>query len=208
MLRRALQSQDFREPDWAPAIAELTPLLAATLNARLPLQGRTLRLCDLAREDRVAELEFHFTLADTDGAALLALLHEHGIAPDRRDFGAWPRLKGLMTGKIDLTFRADGRVYVVDYKSNRLPAYDAGTLAQAMARSEYDLQALLYAVAVHRWLRGRLGAQYDFERHFGGALYLFARGLAADPAQGVVQPLLSRALVEGVDALFAQAVQG
>ena len=111
-----------------------------------------------------------------------------------------------MTGKIDLTFRVDGRVYVVDYKSNRLPAYEDSALAPAMARSEYDLQALLSAVAVHRWLRNRLGAGYDYAQHFGGVLYLFARGLAADPAQGVVRPVLLRELVEGVDALFAQAV--
>jgi exodeoxyribonuclease V beta subunit len=108
-----------------------------------------------------------------------------------------------MNGKIDLTCRIDGRAYVLDYKSNRLPSFDDASLAQAMAASEYDLQALLYLVALHRWLRLRLGAKYDYERDVGGALYLFCRGLAPGSAHGIATLAFPRALVEGVDALFA-----
>ncbi|WP_242164097.1 exodeoxyribonuclease V subunit beta [Lysobacter sp. M15] len=161
------------------------------------------RLCDIPPHDRIAELEFHFTLAGTDTRALLALLHAHGIARDRRDFGAWPRLSGLMNGKIDLTCRIGGHAYVLDYKSNRLPAFDDASLSQAMAASEYELQALLYVVALHRWLRLRRGAGYDYERDIGGALYLFCRGLAPGSAQGIATLVFPRALVEGADALFA-----
>jgi exodeoxyribonuclease V beta subunit len=135
--------------------------------------------------------------------ALLALLQSHGIAVGRRDFGTWPKLTGLMTGKIDLTYRVDGRVYVVDYKSNRLPAYDAAALAHAMAASEYDLQALLYVIAVHRWLRLRLGADYDITHHLGGVRYLFCRGLdIADPTLGVATPTFPSSLIEQADALL------
>lgn len=193
----ALRSQDYIEADDDAGVAALAPLVARTLNAMLP-EG--VRLADVDRGARVAELEFHFTLADADAQSLLALLQAHGIAPGRRDFGAWPRLAGLMTGKIDLTYRVDGRVYVVDYKSNRLPAYDDAALAQAMIASEYDLQALLYAVAVHRWLRMRRGADYDYARDFGGVRYLFCRGL--DGARGIAAPVFPPALIEAVDALL------
>lgn len=203
VLRRALQSQDYRDSDFADGVHALTPLVAATLNAPLP-EGT--RLCDVTPAQRIAELEFHFTLDDANATALLALLHAHGIARERRDFGAWPRLSGLMTGKIDLTYRVDGRVHVIDYKSNYLSDYDATTLQQAMAASEYDLQALLYAVAVHRWLRLRLGAAYDFDVHLGGVRYLFCRGLDREvPARGMVVPILPRALIEAVDELLAPA---
>jgi exodeoxyribonuclease V beta subunit len=205
VLQRALHSQGYREADWAEGTRELVPLIAATLNAALPCHDHDhhVRLCELPPAHRIAELEFHFVLDDAGSGALLALLHAHGVVRDRRDFGVWPRLSGLMTGKIDLTYRVDGRAYVVDYKSNFLPDYDAAHLQQAMASHEYDLQALLYAVAVHRWLRLRLGADYDFDRHFGGVLYLFCRGLdAAASGRGVVEPHLPRALVEGVDALL------
>jgi len=201
VLRRALQSQDYRDSDFADGVRALMPLVAATLNAPLP-EGT--RLCEVPQAQRIAELEFHFTLDDANATALLALLHAHGIARERRDFGAWPRLSGLMTGKIDLTYRVDGRVHVIDYKSNYLPDYDAITLQQAMAASEYDLQALLYTVAVHRWLRLRLGDAYDFDAHFGGVRYLFCRGLdRVEPARGVVVPRLPRTVVEAVDELLA-----
>ena len=151
----------------------------------------------------MAEIEFHFTLNDADSAALLALLHAHGIARDRRDFGVWPRLSGLMNGKIDLTYLSGGRVHVLDYKSNLLADYEHATLAQAMRASEYDLQALLYVVALHRWLRVRRGADYDYARDFGGVRYLFCRGLVRDGARGIIAPDFDAALVAGVDALLA-----
>ena len=72
-----------------------------------------------------------------------------------------------------------------------------------MRACEYDLQALLYVVALHRWLRVRRGDGYDYGRDFGGVRYLFCRGLdRADPARGVIAPHFERSLVEAVDALF------
>jgi exodeoxyribonuclease V beta subunit len=209
-LQQALASQGYREADWSDGIRELVPLIAATLNAALPTRAgeADVRLCELPSAQRVAELEFHFVLDDAGTGALLALLHAHGIARDRREFGVWPRLSGLMTGKIDLTYRVGGRAYVVDYKSNFLPGYDDTLLQQAMAAHEYDLQALLYAVAVQRWLQLRLGAAYDFDMHFGGVRYLFCRGLdPTSPGRGVVAPALPRALLEGVDALLGHGAR-
>ena len=104
----ALQSQDYPADEHRRRRARTGARWSrATLNAPLPEGGR---LCDLPPSARVAEIEFHFALADADSAALLALLHAHGIALERRDFGAWPRLSGLMTGKIDLTYVNGGRV--------------------------------------------------------------------------------------------------
>jgi exodeoxyribonuclease V beta subunit len=45
-----------------------------------------------------------------------------------------------------------------------------------MERGHYGLQALLYTVALHRYLRWRL-PDYDAERNLGGVLYLFLRGM-------------------------------
>ena len=91
--------------------------------------------------------------------------------------------------------------------SNRLPGYDHATLAAAMEDSEYTLQALLYTLALHRWLRFRLDDAYDYEQHVGGIRYLFCRGLdagnAALPGVHAWQP--PRALIEGLDALFGHA---
>jgi len=196
----ALNSQGYAEPLHDAGMRELTPLVARTLNVVLP---EHVRLCDLPPESRIVELEFHLALRGASVHALLELLHRHGLLLDRNDFGAWSQLAGLMNGKIDLTYRHDGRVYLLDYKSNDLPAYDPAALAHTMAASEYDLQALLYTLAVHRWMQLRLGAAYDYERDFGGVRYVFCRGLdLADPARGVFVPQFSRKLVEAVDALL------
>jgi exodeoxyribonuclease V beta subunit len=111
-----------------------------------------------------------------------------------------------MTGMIDLTYVRDGRWYVLDYKSNRLPGYSPDLLAIAMRHSEYDLQALIYTVALHRWLRFRLGAAYDYERDMGGIRYLFCRGLDAT-GNGVHVDRFPLALVDALDALFAGGEQ-
>jgi exodeoxyribonuclease V beta subunit len=73
-----------------------------------------------------------------------------------------------------------------------------------MNESEYTLQSLIYTIALHRWLRFRLGEAYDYERNFGGVRYLFCRGLnPQDPAAGVHADKPARELVDAIDALFA-----
>jgi exodeoxyribonuclease V beta subunit len=210
VLLEALRQHHYRDADLDDGVRALAPLIARTLNAPLPtVAGEAdIRLCELAECDRIAELEFHFTLRGASSGDFIALLKTHKLLPERLDFGIWQTLSGLMTGKLDLTYRVGERLYVLDYKSNQLPAYDPDTLDQRMAASEYDLQALLYAVALHRWLRMRR-ADYDFDRHFGGARYVFSRGLdPRDPALGICVPRLSRALVEAADALLAPAQAG
>ncbi|QWC86556.1 UvrD-helicase domain-containing protein [Nocardioidaceae bacterium] len=95
-------------------------------------------------------------------------------------------LRGYLSGSLDLVLRHDGRYLVADYKTNLLgeavetddlAAYTPDRLAAAMVGSTYPLQALLYAVVLHRLLRWRV-ADYDPESHLGGVLYLYVRGMA------------------------------
>ena len=184
-----------------------TRLVGQTLTVALP-EG--MRLCDLPATERRAEIEFQFALAPTRVDALVALLHAHGVVRDRHGFGLRQRLEGLMTGLVDLTYRFDGKWYVLDYKSNRLPAYDGASLQRAMQHSEYDLQALIYTLALHRWLRFRLGAAYDYARDFGGIRYLFCRGLDASrrDSPGIHAQRIAPELVHALDALFGHAADG
>src|SRR5690606_19105358 len=98
----------------------------------------------------------------------------------------------------------------LDYKSNRLPDYAPAQLEAAMRHSEYDLQALIYTVALHRWLRFRIGASYDYARDFGGIRYLFCRGLDASRAlsPGLYAHGFAPELGRAVDELFAGGQQG
>ncbi|NIC39599.1 PD-(D/E)XK nuclease family protein, partial [Aquabacterium sp. A08] len=90
------------------------------------------------------------------------------------------RLHGMFKGFMDLVFEHRGRYYVADYKSNWLGPHDADYTADALRaevlRARYELQYALYLLALHRLLRQRLPG-YDYDRHMGGAVYLFLRGL-------------------------------
>ncbi len=103
-------------------------------------------------------------------------------------------LRGYLTGSVDVVLRVgaadDPRYLVVDYKTNWLGsrddpltahAYRPAALDAAMVHSDYPLQALLYAVVLHRFLRWRQPG-YDPGRHLGGVLYLYLRGLCGPDA--------------------------
>jgi exodeoxyribonuclease V beta subunit len=222
-IAKALATEGYTSELIRDGVALSTRLMGHTLTVTLP-EG--LRLCELPDAQRRAEIEFQFSLQPVQVDALLALLHAHGIVRARDRFGSRRRLEGLMTGLIDLTYQHAGKWYVLDYKSNRLPGYGPVQLEQAMAHSEYDLQALIYTLALHRWLRFRLGDGYDYARDFGGIRYVFCRGLDAsfdaslDAKQdanrndaptsvpGIHAQCFSSALVHALDALFGPPTEG
>ncbi|GAA4479527.1 exodeoxyribonuclease V subunit beta [Rhodococcus olei] len=175
--------------------------LAASLLPVLhtPLAGGEHTLASIAPADRLPELDFELPLAGGDAAAdrvtldaAVALLRRHLPADDvlapyadlLAALGPAP-LRGYLTGSIDAVLRLPGpRFVVVDYKTNRLAPGDLSTaqftreaMAAEMMRSHYPLQALLYSVALHRYLRWRLPG-YDPSTHLGGVQYLFVRGMA------------------------------
>ena len=141
---------------------------------------------------RLAELEFHFPVEGLDRERLAARLVEHGYPhpfarPVRDEAGErLPPIHGFLRGYVDLVVEHAGRWYILDYKSNWLgpaPAdYAPEALAEAVRAGGYPLQYLVYLIALHRYLATRLPG-YDYERHVGGAFYLFVRGI--DPAAGM-----------------------
>ena len=148
------------------------------------------RLADPHR--RLVELEFHFPVEGLDRGRLAARMVEHGY-PDpfagavRTGTGVSPPpIHGFLRGFVDLVVKHDERWYILDYKSNWLGpgpgGYAPEALGAAMREGGYTLQSLIYLVALHRYLGVRLPG-YEYERHVGGALYLFVRGI--DPAAGM-----------------------
>jgi exodeoxyribonuclease V beta subunit len=186
--------------------AMLAAGLVAAIRTPLGTRPDDLALCDVAGADRLDELGFELPLAGGDhptGALDVAAIAATVAAwlPADDPLAAYParladpalagRLRGYLTGSIDAVVRrrdpATGgeRFVVVDYKTNRLGRrgeplttvdYRPAVLADAMLDAHYPLQALLYAVALHRFLRWRL-AGYRPETHLGGVAYLFVRGM-------------------------------
>jgi exodeoxyribonuclease V beta subunit len=112
----------------------------------------------------------------------------------------------MLTGFADLIIEWDGRFHVLDYKTNwlgaRLRDYQGSSLDAAMAEHHYPLQALLYTVALHRYLRQRMDG-YTAERHLGESWYLFVRALGLAPGHGVWRHHWPVALIEALDDAFA-----
>ncbi|HEX5090223.1 MAG TPA: UvrD-helicase domain-containing protein [Nocardioides sp.] len=201
-LLRHVQEQRVWWPVDTPAeelAAALVPLHQTSLG---PLAGG-LTLGELGLSDRLCELDFEIPLAGGDvtrGVDVTlddvgALLAQHLGADDPlRPYADRLRtpglgsqsLRGYLSGSIDVVLRVPGpRYVVVDYKTNWLgpadqpltaAAYSRERLVEAMLHSDYPLQALLYVVVAHRYLRWRQPG-YDPAQHLAGVLYLYVRGM-------------------------------
>ncbi len=192
--------------DYGLHVETLRHWLRDWLHAPLPVHGEPISLGRLPPSPAYrAELEFWFSVDHVDTLALDRLVCAHTLGARPRVPLLRDQLNGMLKGFIDLLFEHEGRYYVVDYKSNKLGAdatsYTADAVRDSVLRERYDLQYAIYTLALHRQLRVRL-PDYDYERHVGGVMYLYLRGIDG-PCGGIHQERLPYALVEAMDALFA-----
>ncbi|MES1925540.1 exodeoxyribonuclease V subunit beta [Salinisphaera sp. T31B1] len=184
-------------------IDDTAALIARTLHAPLPDLGP---LAALEPARCLAEMEFMLRLRGNRLGDLVDTLRAAGYLPAALGGAPNQTLYGLMQGFIDLVVEHDGAYYVLDYKTNRLGdtpgAYRHEALERAIGRAHYDLQYLIYTVALHRHLRQALGGAYDPARHLGGVQYLFVRAMDGQTSAGVFTDTPDTALVEALDALF------
>ena len=113
-----------------------------------------------------------------------------------------------MHGFMDLVFEHNGRYYLADYKSNHLgdglDDYNHQSMLAANQDHYYDLQYLIYSLALHRYLGQRI-ANYDANTHFGGVYYLYLRGMAAGASTGVFATQVTVPELNALDNLFSGA---
>ncbi len=175
-----------------------------------PLDAAGLCLADLDPGRCLHEAPFDFSTAHVECARLDGHLRE-ALPGRQRPALRFETFQGLVTGVIDLIFEHEGRYYLADYKSNllgrRLEDYAPEHLEAEVAARRYDLQYLLYSLALHRHLGLRL-PDYDYARHFGGVYYLFLRAMRPEhgPRYGVFHSRPPAALVQTLDTeIFATA---
>ena len=201
-MREKLQNNGFDEV-WEPVLTRwITQVLAA------PLADTGVALNQLSARQKQVEMEFYLPISQTlDARALDAVTRRYDPLSAGCPELDFRQVRGMLKGFIDLVFRHDGRYYLLDYKSNWLgesgEAYTQEAMAEAMRSHRYDLQYQLYSLALHRYLRHRI-ADYDYERHFGGVIYLFLRGVDGEAGQqGIFATRPDPALIMAMDALFA-----
>ncbi|MBV2131001.1 exodeoxyribonuclease V subunit beta [Arsukibacterium indicum] len=150
------------------------------------------------------ELEFWLPCQQIDITHLDTILQQHIWPGEARPALLAGQLNGMLKGFIDLVFCQQQRYVVCDYKSNRVGqcagSYNESALRRIMLEKRYDVQAVLYCLALHRLLRSRL-AGYDYQRDIGGALHWFIRGVASTQ-QGMVWLKPPLQLINTLDQLF------
>jgi len=170
VIKNQLQYAGFDDSWLAVVKTWLQEILQTELKPSLALQ-------QLQDRDRVNEMSFYFPLRSVNLQRFNQVLKDFSYAPLPDDHGT---LQGLMVGFIDLVLHDKGTYYLADYKSNYLgnqPSdYNQEQLQRAMLEHRYDLQYLIYTLALHRFLGQRI-KEYSYEQHFGGAFYLFLRGM-------------------------------
>lgn len=167
-----------------------------------PLNDSGLCLASLVANKRLSELEFDLGINRVEVAELNRVIS--AWAGRSLEALSIDDFRGMITGFIDLVFEHKGRFYIADYKSNllglRLSDYAPEALKKAMFDRRYDLQYLLYILALHRYLAQRL-PHYHYDQHMGGAYYLFLRGMRPEhgPRYGVFFDLPPHSLIDDLD---------
>lgn len=133
----------------------------------------------------------------------------------------------------------DYKYYVIDYKSNsmlssteelNIPQYEQAddfseyygsysfdNMVKSIYEHRYDLQFMLYTLALYRFLKVRYGVRLDssyeelesfYDQHIGGVMYLYMRGMKANylrdkVSKGVFTTKLDFDIVYKLDQIFS-----
>ncbi|QNX26724.1 UvrD-helicase domain-containing protein [Acinetobacter seifertii] len=162
------------------------------------------RLNQLQPEHYLSECPFYLALSDRVLAMkrIQQLFAEYGMEmPELLE----ARSARYLNGSIDLVYFDGQRYHIADYKSNylgeNLADYCVESIAQSMSLASYWLQAGLYLVALHRYLKVKM-QNYDIEQHLGGATYLYLRGMNGEAEQGYYYWQPSTEFVLRLDAIL------
>ncbi|MBB3105842.1 exodeoxyribonuclease V beta subunit [Psychrobacter luti] len=191
---------------------ELMAWVADVLAAPLLASGQPLQA--IAPKNRIAELGFNMGLSEDFTPEGINHIFAHYLSDEpEKHIELTPQYANniyrYLRGEIDLVYEYAGKYYVVDYKSNylgnSLSNYNNENLSAAMNKAGYWLQAAIYQVALHRFLRLRLKDYVGNETQYLGAVeYVFLRGIDSQGAQnyGRIEWQIPFELVKALDEMF------
>ncbi|WMY95475.1 MAG: exodeoxyribonuclease V subunit beta [Arsenophonus sp.] len=175
----------------------------------LPLLENDFRLSNILSEYRLNEMKFCFSIKKILCPSLLDdLAHRYDFLSKNSPPLNFEKVKGVLKGYIDLIVFWKKKFYLIDYKSNWLGedsfSYNQQAIKNSMIHHRYDLQYQLYTLAIHRYLRNRL-PNYDYQKHFGGVIYLFLRGIYTKNSHGygIYYNLPVYPFINSLDKLFS-----
>ena len=206
------------------SLPEHSTLLASSVLVSAQEKAQSLSLSSLLPQQTMREAEFYFPLNDAKTEELANLLTDHrnkkrhnaqtdlskAYPASQVELAVSARLNGMMHGFIDLLFEHQGKYYVCDYKSNYLGdnhhCYQSLDMQKNIETHYYDLQYLIYALALHRYLAITV-SDYSIEQHFGGVYYLYLRGMSVEQKNqgcGVYFSQIDAAELKQLNRLFSK----
>ncbi len=182
---------------------EFTPhlktMIEHTMKVDISINNQTIQLQNIDDRQKLPELMFNFVINNASKNRI------NDVLGDTAELAGNAALQGIMTGFVDLLFEYNGKYYILDWKSNylgnHLSDYNEKALESAMKSNNYTLQYLIYTIAVNRWLKQRR-KDFDYEKHFGGVIYLFMRGLRQGETTGIYTARPEKKLIDGVEELI------
>ena len=212
LVKQGLERYNYK-PEWETHITGMVHnVLSTPLFSR---NGGIFTLGNLKPKSWSTELEFFFPLKFINSLRLGELLAHHGVLPGGIDLAMvaealhFKPVKGMVMGFMDMVFEADGRFYLLDWKSNYLgnssDDYAQACMTEAMQSNLYPLQYLLYTVALNRYLSLRV-SDYRYSTHFGGVMYVFLRGVSSayGEQRGFFRDLPPEGLIESLTQLLIE----
>ncbi len=152
----------------------------------LPIEEK-LSLKDLNPKLMQAEMEFYFPIPHFNLDKLETLIQQHILPQHPREKTQKKHLNGMMKGYMDLIFSVNNRYYLLDYKTNFLGEnirdYSLNNIQHSFLSHRYDLQMAIYLWALHQFLKTRI-LNYSPEKHIGGAIYYYLRGVENEESKG------------------------
>jgi len=209
-LIKSAVSIDQQPGKWHQSGSLIEAWLKSMLTTPIDL-GFDLKLTELSHFQ--AEMEFIFSAHHLSVTELDELCIESIFPELERPRLEEQTINGLLKGFIDLTFAVNGQYWLCDYKSNWLGPdasfYTEAKMKEALVEHRYDLQLMIYLLALHRQLLAR-DVEYrknpatGFDEKVGGAVYLYLRGVPEGEGCLAIKPTFDQ--IARLDALFKQGV--
>lgn len=185
--------QNLSQQEWITELAlkegydaELVPAIMESLSQLTSVELMGMPLNMIKPDQQIRELEFYLPFQNSDSSFLLQTIR--GTTKPTIPASFDEHMRGFLTGFIDLVVLREGKVWIVDYKTNYLgnqfEDYTKERLQNSITESLYDLQYTLYTVALKRYLETWLPG-YDHQRDFMGVAYLYIRALKAGSEYGI-----------------------
>lgn len=176
------------DQSWNPVIAQLVRDVIST-----PLDGKDLRLRNIADSSCIKEMEFCFPLKKITPDNIKHIFSNQ-IQTDlftscyQAENLFFSPVSGYMKGFVDLVFRYNDYYYLLDWKSNHIgntpDDYQNSRLMDIMKNEHYSLQYHIYLAALDNYLELR-HTDYKYQKNFGGVFYVFLRGINGVDSSGV-----------------------